>query len=420
MPSKRKYLSDDESDDFCDDDYLLSEDEIPKPRPTKRARHRGVQASTVETSPASASKKPQRKDRRASAGTKSHRRATASKTAAEDRLATKLAAELADLVENNDAPPKVRIEENSSDEDLPPRRPTSKRKDENPHEMGKPPKSRKTIAPLPKPKSKRTAAERLRDEVAELLPWAHWDSGSEEEAYSSSDSEDDEAEWTPSHSGKYPPAKAVVQSVPWLSLPPEIRNEIYQYCMANEEKKVVNVFHCPDGIPRRSGRGGCSATNFSQSYWGFTQTCMAVRQEFTPWLLAKRSVRTLLATLNKYVDVFHRRDLVTKQRAGKVEPICNDGPLPGQGVEILELIREKTRSPDFHLRLRSNFLLPETPFSPLWNQEFHFDELDVFNELKKHHEITHSLASIHMTSTSHPRELVEDGSYDELGNVRIQ
>lgn len=80
--------------------------------------------------------------------------------------------------------------------------------------------------------------------------------------------------WRQSHAREYPPKEFGVQNAPWSSLPAEIRNEIYQYCMAKEEKKFVDVRHYPSGVPRRSVRGTfLSSTNFLQSYWGFTQTC---------------------------------------------------------------------------------------------------------------------------------------------------
>jgi hypothetical protein len=67
-----------------------------------------------------------------------------------------------------------------------------------------------------------------------------------------------------------------------------------------------------------------------------------------PWLLTKRRVRTPLATLNNYIDTFHCPE-AGDRNSGWVEPICCGAPLPGDGVEVLELLR--SNSPNFHLQL---------------------------------------------------------------------
>lgn len=84
--------------------------------------------------------------------------------------------------------------------------------------------------------------------------------------------------------------------------------------MEIEEKKALTVVHYPDGIPRRSIRGISTTTNFTHSFWGFTQTCRQVRDEISPWLLSKRKVRTSLTTLNVYAEVFHRPDPLSGKR----------------------------------------------------------------------------------------------------------
>ena len=149
---------------------------------------------------------------------------------------------------------------------------------------------------------------------------------------------------------QYAPKVPGTQNAAWSELPGEIRNKIYEHAMANEEQKTLNVVHYPGGIPRRSVRGMASKTNFAHSYWGFTQTCRQVRDEFTPWLLNKRRVRTPLATLNDYIDMFHRPD-ETGKRVGWIEPVCRDAPLPGDGVEILGLLQHQNGKPNFHLQL---------------------------------------------------------------------
>ncbi|KAJ4372913.1 hypothetical protein N0V83_003204 [Neocucurbitaria cava] len=179
--------------------------------------------------------------------------------------------------------------------------------------------------------SSRKRRDKLLAEVEQLQLWHGWES---EEHDDSSDSDSEDEPLPRSHSRRYPPKVLGSQNTPWSELSGELRNIIYEYAMSNEEEKTVNVVHYPYGIPRRSVRGINSTTNFAHSYWGFTQTCRTIRQEFTPWLLGKRRVRTPIATLNDYIDTFHRPNS-EGQRIGWIEPICRGAPLPEPGVEVV-------------------------------------------------------------------------------------
>jgi hypothetical protein len=66
--------------------------------------------------------------------------------------------------------------------------------------------------------------------------------------------------------------------------------------------------------------------------------------------LEKRRVRTVLATLNSYVNTFHRPN-ADGQRIGWVELICCGGSLPGDGVNVLELLKLEHNNPEFHIQL---------------------------------------------------------------------
>jgi hypothetical protein len=161
----------------------------------------------------------------------------------------------------------------------------------------------------------------------------------------------------------------------------ELRNIIYEYRKVNGEEKVLNVLHYPHGIPRRSIRGVSTPTNFALSYWGFTQTCHQVRNQLTPWLSEKRTVRTPLATLNGYVYTFHGADPVTGERIGRVDPICTGAPLKRDRVEVLELLKLHCGSSSFHLQLIPtsvslvlDWLQPEARAGD-------YDELNIFQEI---------------------------------------
>jgi hypothetical protein len=122
--------------------------------------------------------------------------------------------------------------------------------------------------------------------------------------------------------------------------------------VSDEEEKVVNVRHYPNVVPVQVIRGVKTTHSFVNSYWSFTQTCKQVREELVPWLLEKPKVRTPLATLNDYVNVFHRPHPVSGKRIDWVEPDSSGPPLSGSGVEILQLLRHEHNNPEFDLRLR--------------------------------------------------------------------
>ncbi|KAF1849022.1 uncharacterized protein K460DRAFT_404273 [Cucurbitaria berberidis CBS 394.84] len=277
----------------------------------------------------------------------------------------------------------------------------------------------KPRAKIPSPKKRR---HKLLAEVKQLQPWHGW-SLEEEESSSDSGSESDDRPFPRSHNRHYPPKVLGSQNTPWTDIPGEIRNKIYEYAMLNEEEKTFNVIHYPNGVPRRSVRGITSMTNFAHSYWGFTQSCQQIRNEFTPWLLNKRRVRTPLATLNHYVETFHRLDQDGK-RAGWIEPIFRGAPLPGRGVEVLNLLKVKHANPDLHLQLTPttvnvilDYLTPPT-------DEHHFDELKIVKDMDEtfadwtgNTRQTAGIEGIHITSIGREDQTEHsDGEDDDVSH----
>jgi len=367
MPSKREHDAEDDFDPSDDDSYHGS--------PPKRARRQKVETAPVRTrgSRKEKSKATSHSHPSPQARTKpSHREHKAPSRSKAERLA----AELANLADFN-APPKPRNAEDSDDEqESPPPRRTRKRES---IKHGRVTKLKVAPDPSAVATKKRTPQDKLLAEVSSLELWPHWES---EEEDSARNDDDDEDRMPRTHSRVYPPKEVGVQNIPWSSLPAEMRNTIYEYCMETEEKKVLTVIHYPDGIPRRSVRGVSTTTNFAHSFWGFTQTCKQVREELTPWLLSKRSVRTPLATLNNYVELFHRVDPVDGKRIGHIEPICTGAPLPGNGVEILALVKQIHHSSAFHLKLDPPSFYPaieELQVEPDPNQ---WDEMTIFRDIE--------------------------------------
>ncbi|KAH3914766.1 hypothetical protein HBH56_079460 [Parastagonospora nodorum] len=357
MPSKRKHSSEDGPAPSKDEAHQVSRPKRTRREPVethqKRQRITRSRLKPSTARPSSASSRPARNT-------------------------SALAADLANLGDFN-LPPTTYHKDRYSDSDSghgrsPPTRRLRARKQVRPTRIEKS-RSKKTITSS----QKRRQRHRPRKELAELKRWAHWQS----EAVSSSSDSDSDDEATPRSISRSFPAKQVgVQNVPWKQLPAEMRNMIYEYCIANEEEKVMNVTHYPQGIPRRSGRGASNTASFAHSYWGFTQTCQAIRAELIPWLLQKRNVRTPLATLNDYVNTFHRPGLVDGKRVGNVEPICTGAPLPGKGVEILELLKQKHESTEFRLQLIPTSVSPVLDALQAIPDPLAYDELKILNEIE--------------------------------------
>ncbi|KAH7383973.1 hypothetical protein BKA66DRAFT_463213 [Pyrenochaeta sp. MPI-SDFR-AT-0127] len=257
--------------------------------------------------------------------------------------------------------------------------------------------------------------DRLLIEVKQLQSWHGRISDADEED-DSSDSDVENDRVPRSHARQYPPIVPGTQNTPWLELPGEIRNKIYEYAILAEEQKTVNIVHYPNGIPRRSIRGIASRTNFAHSAWGFTQSCRQVREEFTPWLLEKRRIRTPLATLNNYVDTFHPLNQNGK-RIGWIEPICSNAPLPHDGVEILKLLQCKHNNTSFHLQLT-----PTTPTNmghdllALPTDPDQFDEIRILRDMGESFE---TWSGIILQSSGidgiHIMSIVEQGNIDAEG-----
>jgi hypothetical protein len=240
--------------------------------------------------------------------------------------------------------------------------------------------------PVRKPKAvqrltrKSRQAQELDNELADLFET------NEDSHMTDTDSEDEDETLPRCHSRGYIPARPSTQNVPWSDLPGEIRNRIYQYAVANDNGSVVNVHHYPKGIPRRSERKVASSSSlYAWSYWGFTQVNQQIRREFTPWLLEVRRVRTPLATLNSYVNTFHR-PLGTGERIGWIEPITNDAPLLEDGVEVQELLRHAHENPHFHLQLTPSPIFPNMELLPATQVPSPTDELSIIKKLGANYE----------------------------------
>ncbi|KAF2029570.1 hypothetical protein EK21DRAFT_112780 [Setomelanomma holmii] len=300
----------------------------------------------------------------------------------EKRRKARFDAELVNLADY-DAPPKPRgaINETDGEDDSEPPRSVRARnaaKDVRVTKVTQKPKS--------KPPRKRTKEERLLAELVQLTRWPGWASEDEQSSSDIANEEDSDNEAVPlpcTHTRNYPPKEVSVQNSPWSELPGELRNRIYEYYMANEEEKTLNVVHYPKGVPRRSVRGISASTNFAHSFWGFTQTCRQVREEFAWWLLEKRKVRTPLATLNDYVETFHRPHPTTGKVIGHVEPLCTEAALPGVGVEIVRLLKLDRENEQFHLQLTPSHISSEQLALQMEASSRPFDELNIVEDIGK-------------------------------------
>ena len=140
----------------------------------------------------------------------------------------------------------------------------------------------------------------------------------------------------------------------WSKLPGELRNYIYEYCLALEAKSSHYTVHrSSDNKPSRSSG---SASTPSSSFWSLTQVNRQTRAEFKPWLQDVRRVETPLASLNEYVDIFHPVDEQSGTCTGWIKPIppalCGI-PLPTHGIDISKAMKRSLSNPSCFLRLET-------------------------------------------------------------------
>lgn len=132
---------------------------------------------------------------------------------------------------------------------------------------------------------------------------------------------------------------------------PEIRNQIYELVMLNEQKSIdmIKLFYCPRELvlPQTSG------------YRGLTQLCRQVRQEFLP-IYQTRTVYVEIDVydVNRFVDTFyHLDDLQSLVHCrGSIEISLdreeNEAHLGSSDhVDLLPLLRLLIMAPYLHARL---------------------------------------------------------------------
>ena len=148
----------------------------------------------------------------------------------------------------------------------------------------------------------------------------------------------------------------------WSKLPGELRNCIYEHCLALEAKSSHYIVHrsSDDKLSRSSG----SASTPSSSFWSLTQVNRQTCAEFTPWLQDIRRVETPLATLNEYVEVFfHPVNEQSDTRTGWIKPIppalCGI-PLPTCGIDISKAMKRSLFNPSCFLKLETQRNLDPT------------------------------------------------------------
>jgi hypothetical protein len=159
-----------------------------------------------------------------------------------------------------------------------------------------------------------------------------------------------------------------------LRLPGEVRNLLYVWCVLFEASKVRTIRYNSPPL-RRSRRYGKS--NFQGSLWSFTQTNRQIRGELLPWLLKDRRVRTPLATINDYIEVFHPVDPATGCRTGWVEampPKACIVLLHLRGVEVFSLLKHNHTDAGFHLHFPAQY--------PHANPQRR-DEVDLLHQLSR-------------------------------------
>lgn len=154
----------------------------------------------------------------------------------------------------------------------------------------------------------------------------------------------------------------------WSVLPGEIRNTIYEHCLAMEAKLSHSITYRSSsaklGLEKLNLGSGSASSTSSSPFWSLTQANRQTRAEFKPWLQKTRRVETPLATLNEYIDVFlPAADEQSTTHTAWIKPLpplhCGI-PLPTGGINITSLIQHRPINPSCLLEQETQHNLDPT------------------------------------------------------------
>ncbi|KAF2437804.1 hypothetical protein P171DRAFT_173366 [Karstenula rhodostoma CBS 690.94] len=136
-------------------------------------------------------------------------------------------------------------------------------------------------------------------------------------------------------------------SFPFLKLPPELRNRIYEFAFENIYRTFPTSSFRKENQPRRYGERLPSA-NLSPSlipYLGLVQSCRLIRKEFHPWWM--NAHRIPLCNLARYLRTFFpprpKSDVAYYASQGRLRIYIRRYELPHR--DLLPLIKHIHRFP---------------------------------------------------------------------------
>jgi hypothetical protein len=150
----------------------------------------------------------------------------------------------------------------------------------------------------------------------------------------------------------------------FLNLPPEQRNQIYEYLVEDKNKPwSIHLVRDPGAIANHlAGRGGDGSLTeqkwIRDDSWSFTQTCRQIRHEFEPILRngSTKKAYILLPDIVEYLNTFHPAQDAEdpdKRRGGAVEVMWDEKNkkhgLLEKPVDVLPLAKIVNASPELRL-----------------------------------------------------------------------
>ncbi|OAK99238.1 hypothetical protein IQ06DRAFT_16629 [Phaeosphaeriaceae sp. SRC1lsM3a] len=136
-------------------------------------------------------------------------------------------------------------------------------------------------------------------------------------------------------------AAPVQRNAPFLRLPGELRNRIYEIIIEQcpSKRNRVNLGR-ERKVTKMKKRLASTRPTHSRPYMGLAQTCRLLREEFRPLYLGSMRFSTRFNALPYALDLFGSPDM--KRDLGSIMKDLAQTPLPATGVDLFELT-EKMR-----------------------------------------------------------------------------
>ncbi|KAH7130376.1 hypothetical protein B0J11DRAFT_566412 [Dendryphion nanum] len=103
---------------------------------------------------------------------------------------------------------------------------------------------------------------------------------------------------------------------PFLKLPGELRNRVYDYCVSTPQQALLQL------LPRRHSLRSCQSpekiSKQHRKFTGLTQVCRQLRWEFRPLYMLAQEIGLDFTKINEYLNTFYPPGTPENSRAGNI------------------------------------------------------------------------------------------------------